>query len=124
MPESDLVHMLKPLDKRFWPQDRNALILYGEKEIRALAKTLGESASEAVQEFRDWKLQDDAPGETLQKLSIASRTYLPTSSECERGFSAVNDTDRVLWLAVEAGQSSEVPVSCTIWANGSTVHLA
>ncbi|KAK0142237.1 hypothetical protein N1851_020068 [Merluccius polli] len=48
MPESDLVNMLKPLNKRFWPQDRNALILYGEKEIRALAKTLGESASEAV----------------------------------------------------------------------------
>ncbi|KAK5892621.1 hypothetical protein CesoFtcFv8_012982 [Champsocephalus esox] len=95
MPESDLVHMLKPLNKRFWPQDRNALVLYGEKEIRALAKALGESASEAVQEFRDWKLQDaaPAPGKTLEKLSIASRTYLPTPSECERGFSAVNDTD-------------------------------
>ncbi|XP_062376891.1 E3 SUMO-protein ligase KIAA1586-like [Sardina pilchardus] len=94
MPESDLVSMLKPLDKRFWPKDRNALVLYGEKEIRALAKTLGESASEAVQELRDWKLQDGvAPGKTLEKLSIASRTYLPTSSECERGFSAVNDTD-------------------------------
>ncbi|KAK5885929.1 hypothetical protein CesoFtcFv8_017017 [Champsocephalus esox] len=90
MPESDLVNMLKPL-KRFWPQDRNALILYGEKEIRALAKALCESASEAVQELRDWKLQDPAPGKTLEKLS--GRTYLPTSSECERGFSAVNDTD-------------------------------
>ncbi|KAF3834440.1 hypothetical protein F7725_025644 [Dissostichus mawsoni] len=95
MPESDLVNMLKPLNKRFWPQDRNALILYGEKEIRALAKALDESASEAVQELRDWKLQDAAPGpgKTLETLSIASRTYLPTSSECERGFSAVNDTD-------------------------------
>ncbi|XP_063730111.1 E3 SUMO-protein ligase KIAA1586-like [Eleginops maclovinus] len=95
MPESDLVNMLKPLNKRFWPQDRNALIMYGEKEIRALAKELGESASEAVQELRDWKLQDaaPAPGKTLEKLSIASRTYLPTSSECERGFSAMNDTD-------------------------------
>ena len=36
MPESDLVHMLKPLDKRFWPQDRNALILYGKKEEKAM----------------------------------------------------------------------------------------
>ncbi|KAI9516433.1 hypothetical protein NQZ68_015934 [Dissostichus eleginoides] len=61
MPESDLVNMLKPLNKRFWPQDHNALILYGEKEIRALAKALGESASEAVQELCDWKLQDAAP---------------------------------------------------------------
>ncbi|KAK1890660.1 E3 SUMO-protein ligase KIAA1586 [Dissostichus eleginoides] len=59
------------------------------------SSALGESASEAVQELRDWKLQDaaPAPGKTLEKLSTASRTYLPTSSECERGFSAVNDTD-------------------------------
>ena len=93
MPESDLVHMLKPLDKHFWPQDRNALILYGENEVRTLAKKLSESAREAVDEFRDWKLQDKAPGKILEKLCTASRTYLPTSSECERGFSAVNDTD-------------------------------
>lgn len=32
-------------------QDRNALILYGENEMRALAKTLGELAREAVEEF-------------------------------------------------------------------------
>ncbi|KAK1900894.1 E3 SUMO-protein ligase KIAA1586 [Dissostichus eleginoides] len=75
MPESDLVNMLKPLNKRFWPQDRNALILYGKKEIRALAKALGESASEAVQELRDWKLQDaaPAPGKTLEKLKTRNR---------------------------------------------------
>lgn len=57
-PESDLLQMLKPLDKRFWPQDRNALILYGENEVRALAKMLGEPAREVVEKFRDWKLQD------------------------------------------------------------------
>ncbi len=42
LPEPDLVQMLKPLDKRLWPQQRSALILYGETEVRALAKTLGE----------------------------------------------------------------------------------
>ncbi|KAL2095659.1 hypothetical protein ACEWY4_007807 [Coilia grayii] len=93
MPESDLVQMLKPLDKHFWPKDRNALILYGEHEVRKLAKTLGESVSEAVDGFRDWKLQDVVPTKTLGRLCTASRTYLPTSSECERGFSAVNNTD-------------------------------
>ncbi len=93
MPESDLLQMLKPLDKRFWPQDRNALILYGENEVRALAKMLGEPAREVVEEFRNWKLQDRAPGRKLEKICTASRTYLPSSAECERGFSAVNDTD-------------------------------
>ena len=69
------------------------MILYGENDVRTLAKKLGESAKEAVDEFRKWKLQDKAPGKTLEKFCKAIRTYLPTSSECERGFSAVNDTD-------------------------------
>ncbi|KAF3851737.1 hypothetical protein F7725_005092 [Dissostichus mawsoni] len=77
MPESDLVNMLKPLNKRFWPQDRNALILYGEKEIRALAKALGESASEAVQELRDWKLQDAAPAPGKTGETVHSKQNIP-----------------------------------------------
>ncbi len=85
--------MLKPLDKHFWPQQRSALILYGETEVRALAKTLGEPVREAIEEFQDFKLQNQAPGKTLVKLQTASLTYLPTSAECERGFSAVNCTD-------------------------------
>uniref|UniRef100_A0A8C6WVY2 HAT C-terminal dimerisation domain-containing protein n=1 Tax=Neogobius melanostomus TaxID=47308 RepID=A0A8C6WVY2_9GOBI len=93
LPEPDLVQMLKPLDKRFWPQQHSARILYGETEVRALAKTLGEPAREAVEEFRDFKLQNRAPGKMLVKLQTASLTYLPTSAECERGFSAVNSTD-------------------------------
>ena len=48
---------------------------------------------QAVEQFRDWKLQRSAPGNTLERLCIASRTYLPTSAECEQGFSAVNNTD-------------------------------
>ncbi|XP_048037434.1 E3 SUMO-protein ligase KIAA1586-like [Megalobrama amblycephala] len=93
LPEPDLVQMLKPLDKRFWPQQHSARILYGETEVRALAKTLGEPAREAVEEFRDFKLQNRAPGKTLVKLQTASLTYLPSSAECERGFFAVNSTD-------------------------------
>lgn len=33
-------------------------------------------------------------GETLKRLIVASNIILPTSAECERGFSACNDTDR------------------------------
>lgn len=93
LPEPDLVQMLKPLNKRFWPQQHSARILYGETEVRALAKTLGEPAREAVEEFRDFKLQNRAPGKLHVKLQTASLTYLPSSAECERGFSAVNSTD-------------------------------
>lgn len=85
--------MLKPLDKRFWPEQRSALILYGENEVRALAKVLGEPAREAIEEFRDYKLENKSPGKALQKLQTASKTFLPPSAECERGFSAVNSTD-------------------------------
>ena len=93
LPEPDLVRMLKPLDKCFWPEQRSALILYGENEVRALAKVLGEPAREAIEEFRDYKLENKSPGKALQKLQTASKTFLPTSAECERGFSAVNSTD-------------------------------
>ncbi|KAK5888612.1 hypothetical protein CesoFtcFv8_014688 [Champsocephalus esox] len=93
LPESSLVEALKALDKRFWPGEQEDLTLFGEQEVHRLAKSLGEPAGEAVEQFRDWKLQGTPPGKTLEWLCIASRTYLPTSAECERGFSAVNNTD-------------------------------
>ncbi|KAF3836812.1 hypothetical protein F7725_004276, partial [Dissostichus mawsoni] len=93
LPESSLVQTLKALDKCFWPGEQEDLTLYGEQEVHRLAKSLGEPAGEAVGQFRDWKLQGTPPGKTLERLCIASRTYLPTSAECERGFSAVNNTD-------------------------------
>lgn len=85
--------MLKPLEKRFWPQQHSNPILFGEAEVWALAKTLGERSQEAAEVCRDFKLRNRAPGKTLVKLQTASRTYLPTSTECERVFSAVNFTD-------------------------------
>ena len=84
--------MLKALDKRFWPAAQEDLILHGEPEVHSFAKALGEPTRETVEQFRDWKLQGTAPGKTLERLCIASRTYLPTSAECEQGFSAVNNT--------------------------------
>ncbi len=58
--------------------------------VLKLAKLLGESPRQAKDEFTD--LQGTLKGETLKKLVTASKT---TSAECERGFSAVNDTDRL-----------------------------
>ncbi|XP_077089675.1 E3 SUMO-protein ligase KIAA1586-like [Siphateles boraxobius] len=92
LPESDLVTMLKPMDQHFWPKERAELVFFGEHEVATFAKLLGESATEAVSEFRDWKLEGDQ-GNTLNRLIVAGNTVLPTSAECERGFSACNDTD-------------------------------
>lgn len=86
--------MLKALDRRFWPGED--LILYGEPEVHNLAKAPGEPTREAVEQFRDWKLHGTAPGKALERLCIASRTYLPKSTECEQGFSALNNTDNLM----------------------------
>lgn len=89
LPDSELTKSLKPLDPHNWPKTRDELILYGEKEIHELAK---KPTREAVEDFRSWKLQEDQSGKTLRRLIVASQTYLATSAECERGFSAMNDT--------------------------------
>ena len=57
LPDSDLVTILKPMDQHYWPEEREQLVLFGEREVVKLAKLLGESANDAVNEFRDWKLQ-------------------------------------------------------------------
>ncbi|XP_034149789.1 E3 SUMO-protein ligase KIAA1586-like [Esox lucius] len=92
LPDSELTKLLKPLDPHIWPKTRDELILYGEDEIYELAKDLGEPAREAVEDFRSWKLQKDQSGKALRRLIVASQTYLATSAECERGFSAMNNT--------------------------------
>ncbi|KAK5866511.1 hypothetical protein PBY51_020697 [Eleginops maclovinus] len=92
LPDSELIAMLKPLDQHFWPAERSDLMLFGEREVGRFAKLLCESSTEAIEEFRDWKLQG-SQGNTLKKLIVACRTILPTSAECERGFSTCNDTD-------------------------------
>ncbi|XP_063058141.1 E3 SUMO-protein ligase KIAA1586-like [Engraulis encrasicolus] len=94
MPADDFVKMLEPLQKCTWPENRADLVLYGEAEVCRFAKLLGEPSREAVEQFRDYKLNGKKEGGTLKRLIIAKETYLATSAECERGFSALNDTDR------------------------------
>lgn len=84
--------LLAPLEPSCWPKDRNSLVLYGEKEIHDLAKHLGVPTRAAVEEYRFWKLEGDSPGKTIKRLITASKTYLATTAECERGFSAMSDT--------------------------------
>uniref|UniRef100_UPI003AAB9DCF E3 SUMO-protein ligase KIAA1586-like n=1 Tax=Centroberyx gerrardi TaxID=166262 RepID=UPI003AAB9DCF len=92
LPSDDLVQFLRPLEKSSWPQKREELVLFGETEVHKMAKILGEPTREAIKDFRKFKLQGTQEGETLKRLLIASKTYLAT--DCERGFSAVNDMDR------------------------------
>lgn len=66
LPESDLVQRLKALDKRYWPREQEAVTLYKKN------KKYG-------------KLQGTPQDKTLERLCIASHTYLSTSP-------AVNDT--------------------------------
>lgn len=93
LPSDDLVQLLRPLEKSSWPQKHEELVLFGESEVHKMAKLLGEPTREAIEDFRDFKLQGKE-GETLKRLLIASKTYLATSAECERRFSAVNDTNK------------------------------
>ncbi|XP_073693982.1 E3 SUMO-protein ligase KIAA1586-like [Garra rufa] len=93
LPSDDFVELLKPLEMSNWPKQREQLVLFGEPEVHKLAKLLGESPRQAIDEFRDFQLQGTLKGETLKKLVTASKTHLATSAECERGFSALNDTD-------------------------------
>lgn len=58
LPDSELVVLLKPLDKLFWPKQRDSLILFGEKD---LAKLMGQSSREAISEY---KLQGDSHRKT------------------------------------------------------------
>ena len=92
MPDSDLIDTLKPLDKEFWPEPEERS-MYGEYEVDKLARSIGINHEVAIEEYRRWKYDDDDSGKTLTKLLIASKTYLATSSECERGFSALSDIE-------------------------------
>ncbi|XP_059386263.1 uncharacterized protein LOC132121100 isoform X3 [Carassius carassius] len=92
MPDTKLTKIITPLDPLSWPKSRESLILFGEKEIHDLAKMLEVPSREAVEDFRNWKLNNDQNGKVLKKLLTASKTYLASSSECERGFSVLNAT--------------------------------
>ncbi|KAF3854360.1 hypothetical protein F7725_022415 [Dissostichus mawsoni] len=51
LPEPDLVRMLKPLDKRFWPEQRSALILYGRMKYAHWQKYWGNRPERRLRSF-------------------------------------------------------------------------
>lgn len=94
-PDLELTNLLKPLDAHFWPKTRDCLVLHGENIMHNFAKQLGEPTQDAVEEFHTWKSCMVKTAEKVYKFKIASKIYLATSAECERGFSVINDTDKV-----------------------------
>ena len=65
MPADELVKMLEPLEKSAWPENHADLVLYGEAGVSRFAKLLGEPSREAVEEYRDYKLNGK---KTLKRL--------------------------------------------------------
>ena len=91
-PDDDLVQMLKPLENINWPKEEDHRIVYGDQEVIKLAKLLNLPVNKAVDEFRTWKKYGKEKGQTLNRLLCAAKTYISSSAECERGFSAANNT--------------------------------
>lgn len=91
-PDDGLVEMLKPLEPSNWPEDEDHKILYGDQEMFKLAKLLSLPVNKTVDEFRAWKKSAKAQGETLKRVLCAAKIYNCSSAECERGFSAANNT--------------------------------
>ena len=90
-PDDDLVQMLQPLESTNWPEEDHK-ILYGDQEMVKIAKLLSLPVNKAVEEFRMWKRTATAKGQTLKRILCAAKTYNCSSAECERGFSAANNT--------------------------------
>ncbi|XP_052446063.1 E3 SUMO-protein ligase KIAA1586-like [Carassius gibelio] len=67
MPDTNLTKIITPLDPLNWPKSRESLVLFGEKEIHDLAKMLEVPSREAVEDFRNWKLNNDQNGKVLKK---------------------------------------------------------
>ena len=84
-PDDDLVQMLQPLESTNWPEEDHKVLL-------KLAKLLSLPVSNAVEEFRTWKQTAMVTGHTLKRILCATKTYNCSSAECERGFSAANNT--------------------------------
>jgi len=86
--DDDLVQMLQPLESTNWPEEEELKV----QEMVKLAKLPSLPVNKAVDEFRLWKRTATAKGWTLNRILCAAKTYNCSSAECERGFSAANNT--------------------------------
>ncbi|CAB1428695.1 unnamed protein product [Pleuronectes platessa] len=60
--------------------ERSDLVLFGEREVGRFAKLLGESSTEAIEEFRDWKLQRPSNPDARGSFEAAYEGATPLTS--------------------------------------------
>jgi len=117
--KSTLLADLQKLYKNNWPPvDSDELILFGEESVTRLAKRLGLAARPVVEAYRKYKTQKGKPQSKLLRLLAAAETYPGSTAECERGFSAMNET---VWDKRSAMNVNTVSSTMFIKLNGVPV---
>ncbi|KAK4883004.1 hypothetical protein RN001_006323 [Aquatica leii] len=76
------------LDKTYWPD--NPSIRYGEQQIRKLCSRFHLDTRKALNEMREYVDRKDIVHKDLEELSHLINTFPCSTSECKRGFSAMN----------------------------------
>ena len=77
------------LDQKYWPEDNDNQLTFGETEIRNLSVKLQLNEREMIRGFREYILEKTYP-EKLMPLIRTLHTIPISSSECERGFLQMN----------------------------------
>ena len=116
---STLLADLQKLYKNNWPPvDSDELILFGEESVIRLAKRLGLAHRPVVEAFRKYKTQKVKPQSELLKVLAAAETFPGSTAECERGFSAMNET---VWDKRSSMNVNTVSATMFIKLNGVSV---
>ena len=87
--DASLLSLAKVLCPSVWPDDEIHRMLYGDKELASLAKTLGLNVAAALADYREYKMNVKRVGKTKSLISMVE-LFPIASAECERGFSAMN----------------------------------
>jgi hypothetical protein len=116
---SALITDLQVLYKTNWPDvGSDELILFGEEAVTRLAKRLSLQVRPIVEAFRKYKTQNGNTEPELLKLLAAAETFPGSTAECERGFSAMNET---VWDKRSQMNVDNVSNSLFIKLNGVSV---
>lgn len=87
----ELLKDIELLEPKSWPD--NCDIQFGDKNVRRLAAVFQVDETLTIQgfrEYKDTKVISSIP--SLKPLLVAIKTIAISSSECERSFSAMNNT--------------------------------
>lgn len=87
----DLLKDIEVLEPKSWPD--NCDIQFGDKAVRRLTALFQVDETSTIQGFREYKDTKIIPSTSpLKPLLVAIKTIAISSSECERSFSAMNNT--------------------------------